>query len=183
MAYQILKITALNLKCRILSKIVQVNHLISIHLRTSQAIIAAKCVCTLATALVCVVLSNSTIVTVFNCHCGITWCTLHMWVPSVCRMVDKECHYTSLQQDRKELLLCLLYCQVLTVEIGPHTQTLYDDDHIAQWWGIRSTLGSRMMGRKVVQESSQQFLVLEHSTQHMGHCGCEKSEVDYYQSL
>ena len=35
-----------------------------------------------------------------------------------------------------------------------------------------------MMGRKVVQESSQQLLVLKCSTLHMEHCGLQRIEVD-----
>ena len=78
----------------------------------------------------------------------ITLCTLHMWLPSVCHMVDKEFHScTSLQCGRTGLHLCLLYCQGLTVENGQHIQTLYDDDHGNLLSNIHSTLGSKMMGR------------------------------------
>ena len=110
----------------------------------------------------------------------ITLCTLHMWLPSVYHMVDRGFHdCTSLQCGRIELHQCLLYCLVLTVAIGQHIQTLNDKSQCGLPWDIRSILWSRMMGRKVVQESSQQFHVLEHSTQHMGHCGCGKSEVGH----
>ena len=108
----------------------------------------------------------------------ITLCTLHRWLPSVCHMVDREFHdCTSLQCDRIGLHLCLLHCLVLTVAIGRHIQTLNDKRQCSLPWDIHSTLGSRMVGRKVVQESSQLFVVLKCSTLHMGHCGCGKSEV------
>ena len=102
----------------------------------------------------------------------ITLYTLHTWLPSVYHTVGREFHdCTSLQHGRIGLHQCLLYCQVLTVEIGQHIQTFYDNNCTALPWDIHSTLESRMMGRKVVLESSQLFLVLKCSTQHMGRCG------------
>ena len=67
---------------------------------------------------------------------------------SVCHMVDREFQYCILLQcGRIGLHLCLLYCQVLTVETGPYTQMLNDDDHVSLPSDIHSTLGSRTMGR------------------------------------
>ena len=76
-----------------------------------------------------------------NCSCyslsylarivQVTLCTLHMSLLSVCHMVDRQFHCTSLQHGRIMLHLYLLYYQVLTVEIGPHTRTLYDDEEDA----------------------------------------------------
>ena len=65
-------------------------------------------------------------------------------------MVDREFHnHTVLLCGRIELHLCLLYCQVLTVEIGLHTQMLNDNDHDHGTLpsDIHSILESRMMGR------------------------------------
>ena len=57
------------------------------------------------------------------------------------------------------------------MEIGPYIHTVYDDNYGGLPSDIHNIPGSRMMGRSCVQESSQQFLVLECNTQHMGHCG------------
>ena len=83
-------------------------------------------------------------------------------------MVGKEFHNcTSLQHGRIGLHLCLLHCQVLTVDADQHIQTLYASDHDSLPSDIHSTHESRMMGRCSVQESSQQFLVLKYNTLHI----------------
>ena len=112
----------------------------------------------------------------FNCYfSNVTLCTLHTLVLSVCHMVDREFHCTSLQHGRRELHLYSQCCLVLTVEIGPHTHTLCENVHDWLPWDIHNTPGSRMMGRYTVQESSRLFLVLKHSTLHMGHCVQQQS--------
>ena len=105
----------------------------------------------------------------------VTLCTLHMLILSVCRMVDRGFHCTSLQHARIGLHLYSQCCLVLTVEIGPHIHTLYEKCHDVLPWDIHYTPGSRMMGMYTVQESSRLFLVLKHSTLHMGHCVQQRS--------
>ena len=95
-------------------------------------------------------------------------------------MVDREFHCTSLQCGRTGLPLCLLYFLVLTVDIGQHIQTLYDKSQPSLPSDNHSTLGSRMMGRKVVQESSQQSLVLKCSILHMEHYVEQQNEMVQY---
>ena len=92
-------------------------------------------------------------------------------------MVDREFHCTSLQCGRIGLHLCLLHCLALTVESGRHIQTLYDNKYGGLPSDIHSTLGSRMMGMLVVQESLQQFLVLKCNTLHMGHYVEQQNEM------
>ena len=70
--------------------------------------------------------------------------------------------------------------QVLSVENGPHINTLYDDNCCGFPSDIHNTLGSRTVGKYTVQEPSQQFFVLECSTLHMEHCGHGLSEADHY---
>ena len=99
-------------------------------------------------------------------------------------MVGREFHNcTSLQHGKIGLHLCLLYCLVLTVEIGPYIQMLSDDDHSILPSGIHSTPESRTMGRYIVQGSLQQLLVLKHSTLHMGRCGHGKKKVGHLTHL
>ena len=91
-------------------------------------------------------------------------------------MVDREFRdCTSLQCGR--IGLHSLYCQVLTVEIGRNIQTFFVENHGNLPLNIHSTPWSRMMGRKVVQESSQQFLMLKCNTLHMGHYVEKQNEM------
>ena len=104
-----------------------------------------------------------------------------MWLLSVQHMANRESRgCTSLQCGKMGLHLCLLYYQVLPVEIGLHIQTLYGDGPSSLPWDIHSTPWSRMMGRCIVQGSSQRFLALKCSTLHMEHYAQQQSEMVHY---
>ena len=93
-------------------------------------------------------------------------------------MVDRESHCTLLLRDRMQLLLRPLHYPVSTVDICPYIQTLCDIDHSRLPSDIHNTLESRMMDRKVAQESSPLTPVLKCNTLHMGHCVQQQREVD-----
>ena len=55
---------------------------------------------------------------------------------------------------------------ILTVKIGLHIQTLYNESQPSLPPDFHSTIWSKMKGRSVMQESSQLFLMLKCNTLH-----------------